>query len=60
MKYQLKHQSCNECQGHLDSQYKTKLNLIKIKIKWNHWMTVQIDSQPLTDQIMKYIDMCCI
>ena len=23
-------------------------------------MTVQVDSQPVTDQIMVYIDMCCI
>ena len=23
-------------------------------------MTVQVDSQPVTDQIMWYIDMCCI
>ena len=23
-------------------------------------MTVQVDSQPMTDQIMWYIDMCCI
>ena len=33
---------------------------LEIKIKWNHWMTVQNDSQLVTNQIMKYIDMCCI
>ena len=31
-----------------------------LKIKLNHWMTVQVDSQPMTDQIMWYIDMCFI
>ena len=37
-----------------------KLKSYKLKIKWNHWMTVQVDSQSVTDLCMWYIDMCYI
>ena len=40
--------------------WKLKNWKLKIKFEWNHWMTVQVHSQPVTDQITVYIDMCCI
>ena len=44
----------------MDSQFNTELkynfNIQFNKIKKNHWMTDQVNSQPVTDQIMWYIN----